>query len=163
MFLCIGFSDWLNAASAPLFSRPFAVVKDLKWKMKRDRNAELEDKQPLLDGKGSEAETSVTPYATAGFFSLATISWLNPLLAEGYRKHLELKDLQLLAPESRATKAYGDFKESWNWLKIRNPNRARTLIHALMRSLWKKVSGMQPSQWSTFWQHMSALISSMTS
>ncbi|XP_073385743.1 ABC transporter C family member 5 isoform X2 [Physcomitrium patens] len=106
--------------------------------MKRDRNAELEDKQPLLDGKGSEAETSVTPYATAGFFSLATISWLNPLLAEGYRKHLELKDLQLLAPESRATKAYGDFKESWNWLKIRNPNRARTLIHALMRSLWKE-------------------------
>ena len=94
------------------------------------------EKQPLL--LDSESEIPVTPYATAGVFSVATISWLNPLLAEGYRKHLELKDLPLVAPEHRAVKAYGDFKESWNWLKARNPHRARTLIHALTRSLWKE-------------------------
>lgn len=100
-----------------------------------DHKAEREAKQPLLE---AESEPPVTPYATAGFFSLATISWLNPLLAEGFRKHLELQDLPLVAPEHRAGKAYGDFKESWNWLRVRNQHRARVLIQALTRSLWKE-------------------------
>jgi hypothetical protein len=104
--------------------------------MMGDAKGEREAKQPLL--LETEGEVPVTPYATAGVFSVATISWLNPLLAEGYRKHLELKDLPLVAPEHRAVKAYGDFKESWSRLKARNPHRARTLIHALTRSLWKE-------------------------
>jgi hypothetical protein len=46
------------------------------------------------------AEKRTTLYATAGSLSLETVSWLNPLLALGSQKLLELSDLPNLPVES---------------------------------------------------------------
>lgn len=101
---------------------------------------ESDPQEPLLNAhqEGSQLRVPVTPYATAGVYGLATISWLNPLLSGGAKKHFELQDLPLLATGNCAERAYGDFKKSWSWLKRTNPDRAPSLISALTLSLWKQ-------------------------
>lgn len=104
---------------------------------------ELEDcifQEPLLSADNRQGDLSerepITPYVTAGIFSLATLSWLSPLLSVGAKKHLELKDLPHLAPKSRAHIAYEEFQSSWEWLKQQNPSQAPSLVVALVLSLW---------------------------
>jgi hypothetical protein len=104
---------------------------------------ELEDcifQEPLLSDDNRQEDSSerepITPYVTAGIFSLATLSWLSPLLSVGAKKHLELKDLPHLAPKSRARIACEEFQSSWEWLKQRNPSQAPSLVVALVLSLW---------------------------
>ncbi|CAN1270125.1 ABC transporter C family member 5 [Linum perenne] len=63
------------------------------------RNSDLQE--PLLLEEDS-ACLRITPYNDAGFFSVLTLSWLNPLLSIGAKRPLELKDIPLLAPEDRA-------------------------------------------------------------
>ena len=103
--------------------------------------------EALLSGNLSvdedRVEENVTPYNTAGILSLATISWINPLLALGYRKHLDIKDIPLLAPQDRAREVYQTFKQHWEKLKEENQHQGRNVVPsiaiALAHSLWRPV------------------------
>lgn len=104
--------------------------------------------EALLSGNNlyveeDKVEENVTPYSTAGILSLATISWINPLLKLGYRKHLDIKDVPLLAPQDRAREVYQTFKQHWEKLKEENQHQGRNVVPsiaiALARSLWRPV------------------------
>lgn len=57
-------------------------------------------------------EKRITLYATAGILSLATVSWLNPLLALGSQKPLELSDLPNLPAENSSDATYKTDRKS---------------------------------------------------
>ena len=67
----------------------------------------------------------VTPYRDAGLFSLATLSWLNPLLSIGAKRPLELKDIPLVAPRDRAKTSYKVLNSNWERLKAENENPSK--------------------------------------
>ncbi|KAK4439716.1 ABC transporter C family member 3 [Sesamum alatum] len=59
----------------------------------------------LLNGRESDkplnGDQTVTPYATAGIFSLFTFSWAGPLISLGYKKTLNMEDVpQLDVPDT---------------------------------------------------------------
>ncbi|XP_031250193.1 ABC transporter C family member 5 [Pistacia vera] len=101
------------------------------------RNSELQE--PLL----LEEETGclkVTPYGDAGLFSLATLSWLNPLLSIGAKRPLELKDIPLLAPKNRAKTNYKILNSNWEKVKAENPSKQPSLAWAILKSFWKEAA-----------------------
>ncbi|KVI12336.1 AAA+ ATPase domain-containing protein [Cynara cardunculus var. scolymus] len=79
----------------------------------------------------------VTAYSDAGVFSLATLSWLNSLLAIGARRPLELRDIPLLAPKDRSKFNYKIVNSNWEKLKSENQP---SLGWALFRSFWKEAA-----------------------
>ena len=136
LHIFIGTKDW------PRFASFLGALQGfLSGKMEGELG-EREIQEPLLNGEGGgssrEGNHVITPYATAGVCSLATIAWLNPLLAQGHKRHLEFNDLPLLAAENCAVKAYGEFRASWGYLILRKPQKAPSLVHALVLSLWKE-------------------------
>ncbi|KAJ0229843.1 ABC transporter type 1 [Hirschfeldia incana] len=54
--------------------------------------------------------------ATAGFFSILTFSWMNPLLMDGFKKPLSPEDIPSLAPEDEAELADTKFSQAWDTL-----------------------------------------------
>ena len=73
-----------------------------------------------------EYEDGLEPprYPMASLLSLATYSWLDPLVLKGYRQPLELKDVWNLTPHQKATAVLTDFrgrqmKGSLAWKLIR--------------------------------------------
>ncbi|KAG8093912.1 hypothetical protein GUJ93_ZPchr0012g18779 [Zizania palustris] len=73
--------------------------------------------KPLItetDHGTADSERYVTPFAEAGFFSVMSFWWLNPLMKRGYEKPLEEKDMPLLASTDRAHSQYLMFLERLN-------------------------------------------------
>ncbi|KAI9085761.1 hypothetical protein K1719_032175 [Acacia pycnantha] len=105
------------------------------------RNSDLQE--PLLAEEEEEEEAGclkVTPYSDAGIFSLATLSWLNPLLSIGAKRPLELKDIPLLAPKDRAKANYRILNSNWERLKAENPSKQPSLAWAILKSYWKEAA-----------------------
>ncbi|KAK8454994.1 hypothetical protein SEVIR_4G064300v4 [Setaria viridis] len=69
-----------------------------------------------------DSESHVTPFAKAGFFSVMTFWWLNPLMKMGYEKPLEEKDMPLLGASDRAYNQYLMFLEKLNKKKQLQPH-----------------------------------------
>ncbi|KAF8401999.1 hypothetical protein HHK36_012950 [Tetracentron sinense] len=82
----------------------------------------------------------VTPYSKAGLFSLATLSWLNPLLAIGAKRPLELRDIPLLAPKDHSKTNYKILNSNWERLKTENPSKQPSLAWAILKSFWKEAA-----------------------
>ncbi|XP_021667781.2 ABC transporter C family member 5 isoform X2 [Hevea brasiliensis] len=101
------------------------------------RNSDLQE--PLLLEEESGC-LKVTPYSNAGLFSLATLSWLNPLLSIGAKRPLELKDIPLLAPKDRAKSNYKVLNLNWEKLKAENPSKQPSLAWAILNSFWKEAA-----------------------
>ncbi|KAJ6821530.1 ABC transporter C family member 5-like [Iris pallida] len=105
---------------------------------------ELEEgglRERLISDEEEEAGClKVTPYSDAGLFSLATLSWLNPLLSIGVRRPLELSDIPLLAPKDRAKTCYKILNSNWERLKAENPGSQPSLAVAIFRSFWKEAA-----------------------
>ncbi|GKV01698.1 hypothetical protein SLEP1_g14237 [Rubroshorea leprosula] len=101
------------------------------------RNSDLQE--PLLLEEEA-ACLKVTPYSDAGLFTLATLSWLNPLLSVGTKKPLELKDIPLLAPKDRAKTNYKVLNSNWEKLKTENPSKQPSLAWAILKSFWKEAA-----------------------
>jgi ATP-binding cassette, subfamily C (CFTR/MRP), member 2 len=79
--------------------------------------------QPLHSKtEDTESESHVTPYANAGFLSVMSFWWLNPLMKVGYEKPLEEKDMPLLGASDRAYNQYMMFLEKLNSKKQLQPH-----------------------------------------
>ncbi|KAL0694078.1 hypothetical protein Bca4012_061258 [Brassica carinata] len=95
--------------------------------------------QPLLVEEEDKAGClNVTSYSDAGLFSLATLSWLNPLLSLGAKRPLDLKDIPLLAPKDRAKTNYKILNVNWEKLKAESPSPS--LAWAILKSFWKEAA-----------------------
>ncbi|KAK4482367.1 hypothetical protein RD792_009520 [Penstemon davidsonii] len=101
------------------------------------RNPDLQE--PLL-GEEEPGCLKVTPYGEAGLFSLATLSWLNPLLSIGAKRPLELKDIPLLTPKDRSKTNYKLLNSNWEKLKTENPLNQPSLAWAILKSFWKEAA-----------------------
>ncbi|PON44392.1 ATP-binding cassette containing protein [Parasponia andersonii] len=101
------------------------------------RDSDLQEPLLLEEEAGC---LKVTPYSDAGLFSLATLSWLNPLLSIGAKRPLELKDIPLLAPKDRAKTNYKVLNSNWEKLKAENPSRPPSLAWAILKSFWKEAA-----------------------
>ncbi|PNT05763.1 hypothetical protein POPTR_014G193400v4 [Populus trichocarpa] len=101
------------------------------------RNSELQEPLLLEEEAGC---LKVTPYFEAGLFSLATLSWLNPLLSIGSKRPLELKDIPLLASRDRAKTNYKILNSNLERRKAENPSRRPSLAWAILKSFWKEAA-----------------------
>lgn len=101
------------------------------------RNSDLQEPLLLEEEVGCP---KVTPYSDSGLFSLATLSWLNPLLSIGAKRPLELKDIPLLALKDRAKTNYKVLNTNWEKLKAENPSKHPSLAWAILRSFWKEAA-----------------------
>ncbi|XP_010490291.1 PREDICTED: ABC transporter C family member 5-like [Camelina sativa] len=88
--------------------------------------------EPLLVQEEEAGCLNVTSYSDAGLFSLATLSWLNPLLSLGAKRPLDLKDIPLLAPKDRAKTNYKVLNLKWEKLKAENPSKSPSLAWAIL-------------------------------
>ncbi|TKY62303.1 ABC transporter C family member 5 [Spatholobus suberectus] len=98
-----------------------------------------EEQQPLLVEE-EPGSIKITPYSDAGLFSLATLSWLNPLLSIGAKRPLELKDIPLVAPKDRAKTNYKVLNSNWERLKAENQSGQPSLAWELLKSFWKEAA-----------------------
>ncbi|XP_042518589.1 ABC transporter C family member 3-like [Macadamia integrifolia] len=96
----------------------FVFMEDTS-KGREDRDFQL--LEPLLkissnqnngnNGQGSSiSEGSVSSYANANLFNIFTFSWMNPLLAQGYNKTLDLEDVPQLANCDSANVVFTQFR-----------------------------------------------------
>lgn len=104
--------------------------------------------QPLLDDNTSSVresnkstgEDTVTPYATAGIFSILSFSWMGPLVSLGYKKTLDLEDVPQLSGLDSIREA---FPLLINKLESdsHGSNRVTTmmLVKALFATAWKEI------------------------
>ncbi|KAF2909588.1 ABC transporter C family member 10 [Oryza sativa Japonica Group] len=85
------------------------------------------------DHDTADSEIHVTPFAKAGFFSVMSFWWLNPLMKMGYEKPLEDKDIPRLGSTDRAQNQYLMFLDELNSKKQSEP-------HATPSVFWTIVS-----------------------
>ncbi|XP_058770986.1 ABC transporter C family member 5-like [Vicia villosa] len=108
------------------------------------KNSDLQEPLLVVEGEEELGCLKVTPYWDAGLFSLATLSWLNPLLSLGAKRPLELKDIPLVAPSERAKTSYKVVNSNWEKLKAENQNqnlsKQPSLAWALLKSFWKEAA-----------------------
>ncbi|KAJ8899256.1 hypothetical protein K2173_017288 [Erythroxylum novogranatense] len=126
-----------NLASTPALAFLCFVAITGVTGIQLSRNSDLQE--PLLPEEEA-ACLKVTPYCEAGLFSLATLSWLNPLLSIGAKRPLELKDIPLLAPKDRAKTNYKFLNSNWEKLKAEDPSKQPSLAWAVLKSFWKEAA-----------------------
>ncbi|CAM6128490.1 unnamed protein product [Calypogeia fissa] len=129
---------WLETGSILVTGFLFAVALLGQTGVTSLRNEAL--KEPLLEEakEGSAEGPCVSPYATAGFFSRLSLSWLNPLIALGSRKRLDLEDIPLAAPWDKSDYNYSKLMENWFDQTERDPTKSPSLHWALWNSFWKE-------------------------
>lgn len=127
----------VNLASTPALSfLCFVALKGFTG-IQTCRNSDVQEPLLLEEEAGC---LKTTPYSEAGLFSLATLSWLNPLLSVGANKPLELKDIPLLAPKDRSKVNYKVLHSNWEKLKTENSSRQPSLAWAILKSFWKEAA-----------------------
>ncbi|XP_006651027.3 ABC transporter C family member 13 [Oryza brachyantha] len=97
----------------------------------------------LLGGQRRDADEEpgclrVTPYGDAGIVSLATLSWLSPLLSVGAQRPLELADIPLMAHKDRAKSCYKAMSSHYERQRIEHPGNEPSLAWAILKSFWRE-------------------------
>ncbi|CAN6448493.1 unnamed protein product [Victoria cruziana] len=105
-----------------------------------DNDDEAYFREPLLNGSSENKVLidTITPYANAGFLSLLSFSWLNPLFSVGYRKALDIKDIPEVSDSNSAKFVYTNFKSRLNGESDEPIGKLR-LFKALFCTVWKEV------------------------
>lgn len=93
-----------------------------------------------VEPKNCRGDETVTPYETAGIFSILSFSWMGPLIATGNKKALDLEDIPQLASRDAVS---GTFQILRNKLESEcgTINRVTTLslVKGLLYSAWKEI------------------------
>lgn len=84
-------------------------------------------------------EGNVSLYRKVGVIGRVTFSWLNPLLAVGARKPLELDDIPQQPEEDRAEPTYDRMIATWDKLRIEAPGEAPSLYKVVILTFWKEI------------------------
>ncbi|KAK8950676.1 ABC transporter C family member 4 [Platanthera zijinensis] len=84
----------------------------------------------------SDSKATVTGYVTASLFSRLTWTWMNPLLAKGYKSPLQLEDVPSLSPDHQANRLYNLFASNWPRPALKSGHPVRT---ALLRCFWPQL------------------------
>lgn len=94
--------------------------------------------EPLLESVSEKSANIklVTPYATANFISLMSFSWLNTLLAVGFKRPLQIEDVPHVADADSAEEVYCAFRDR---LEAEGLIDTRSLAKATLLSVWKEV------------------------
>jgi ABC-type multidrug transport system fused ATPase/permease subunit len=82
----------------------------------------------------------VTPYGDAGILSLATLSWLSPLLSVGAKRPLELADIPLLAHKDRSKFCYKAMSSHYERQRAECPGKEPSLAWAILKSFWREAA-----------------------
>ncbi|KAJ0046711.1 hypothetical protein Pint_03906 [Pistacia integerrima] len=107
--------------------------------------------EPLLNGNSnvsddvgsrikSRGADNVTPYSTAGLFSLFTFSWMGSLIAVGYKKTLDLEDVPQLDRHDSVVEAFPIFRSKLEADGgVGSGVTTLKLVKALILSTWKEI------------------------
>ncbi|CAE5968036.1 unnamed protein product [Arabidopsis arenosa] len=77
--------------------------------------------------------------ATAGFFSILSFSWMNPLLSLGFKKPLSPEDIPNVVPEDEAELAYSKFSQAWDTLLAEgSSSKERNLVFRAVAKVYFK-------------------------
>ncbi|KAL8232426.1 hypothetical protein R6Q57_002204 [Mikania cordata] len=94
--------------------------------------------EPLLVNETLDANTNQSEEPS--FLSKVTFSWVNPLLAVGYRKPLVLEDIPCLASVDQAAIAHDKFTKAWDSLHTEKTlNNANMVAKALAKVYFKEM------------------------
>ncbi|KAL5218368.1 hypothetical protein ABZP36_019052 [Zizania latifolia] len=99
----------------------------------------------LLGGQLRDADEEpgclrVTPYGDAGIVSLATLSWLSPLLSVGAQRPLELTDIPLMTHKDRAKSCYKAMSGQYERQRVECPGSEPSLAWAILKSFWREAA-----------------------
>lgn len=73
-------------------------------------------------------DKEVCPESRAGVWSVLTFAWLNPLLAQGYKRALELRDVWACDHGDRVETVHAIF--AMHWSRELNSNSVRPAVHS---------------------------------
>uniref|UniRef100_A0A0D9W2Q2 ABC transporter C family member 13 n=1 Tax=Leersia perrieri TaxID=77586 RepID=A0A0D9W2Q2_9ORYZ len=96
----------------------------------------LGEETAILPIGGEERHATATTYATASWLSLATFSWINPLISKGSRAALAAEDVPPVAPDDTAEAAYALFVSNWPAPPSPETKVRRPVVTTLLRSFW---------------------------
>ena len=102
------------------------AIKGARW-ASIDPGAQLTE--PLLNKLTKEQETS---YTSASLWSALLFSWLDPLLALGHKRPLQLLDVPHLSEKLQAQTAAAKFQQAWEAQK-----KQKSVFWALAAVYWK--------------------------
>ena len=130
------FTLWVSMLSCPA---AFALFVAAIIGSTGIQHVKCDIQEPLLPRYPEEDnEAEVTPYYNAGILSILTISWLDPLLSVGSCKHLELRDIPLLASKDRIEASYVRLKAAFKDLKLSARSETPLLTKAIATSFWQE-------------------------
>ncbi|KAF3761592.1 putative ABC multidrug transporter [Cryphonectria parasitica EP155] len=92
----------------------------------------------------TEEPQEISPEETSGLYSLALVSWLNPLIRLGNRKILDTEDLYPLHTQLSAADVSRNFSKRWQGDK--GSASRRWLLTKLVRSFWYSLLVPVPSR-----------------
>ncbi|KAI3496851.1 hypothetical protein L1887_39229 [Cichorium endivia] len=99
--------------------------------------------ESLLNGSSRESktvDTSITPSTTSSIFSLLTFSWIDLLIAIGYKKPLNLEDIPKLDTANSASRAFSVIKNKLGSDKKRNRQITTfSLARAVIWTTWTDI------------------------
>ncbi|RWW86645.1 hypothetical protein BHE74_00004564 [Ensete ventricosum] len=117
----------------------------------REEQQSSDAREPLLNGGAHESCHDTTTggaslFRNAGFLSTLTFYWMNPLLAAGHRKTLDLKDVPQLDERDSVIGVFPIFKSNLESCSGSSSSSASDgavttlkLVRALVLSTWKQI------------------------
>jgi ABC-type siderophore export system fused ATPase/permease subunit len=101
--------------------------------------AEEEEEERQVERPVPGCET-VTPYSSAGLFSIITLGWMDTLLRMGAKRPLEMDDIPKLAKTDRAKTSYKTVISEWEKMKSEDPFRQPNLIIVILQSFKREAA-----------------------
>ena len=136
--LCLTGASW--PVSCLLLAR---AIRGVRWTSNEPGTKQLHNDsltEPLLDGEKIPIENEETPYASASPWSALLFSWLDPLLALGSKRPLQMNDVPHLSQSLQAHAAAAKFLQAWEAQREGVPEKQQSVIWALAAVYWKPMA-----------------------
>ncbi|KAI8030603.1 ABC transporter C family member 10 [Camellia lanceoleosa] len=91
------------------------------------------------NGSTKTAPVTINPFSKAGFLSIMSFWWLNPLMKRGKEKTLNNEDIPKLREEDRAEACYLLFMEQLNKQKQIDPSSQPSILRTIVICHWTEI------------------------